>query len=159
MDFPLFPPKISDFTEFMPWSTNIDTTDCFRFFRQTLLSSQDIADMVGSNITMWCPTREAFSLFNNEDFQRLLEPIWVRHSEEFLLNHISAPALTRNELVAMAPGNITMLNGKTYELRKSGPRPRIKNGNEQGRSEFGDIVAIDGYVAEGKRRREDDGLT
>jgi len=76
----------------------------------------------------------------------LLEPIWVRHATEFLFNHISAGAKTRQELVNEAPSYITMLNGATYELRKSGTRPRIKNGKEQGRSEFGDLIALDGYV-------------
>lgn len=54
--------------------------------------------------------------------------------------------MTRSELAAMAPGQITMLNGATYELRKSGDKPRIKNGNEEGRSEFGDLIALDGYL-------------
>jgi hypothetical protein len=128
----------------MPISTSWDTTDCFRFFRQTLLSSEDISNMFNTSITLWCPTTEAFAFFNNEDFNRLLEPIWVRHATEFLLNHMSSPALSRNDLVNMAPGYITMLNGATYELRKSGTRPRIKNGREQGRSEFGDLISVDG---------------
>ena len=145
MDMPLTPPMASDFAYFMPISTSHDTTDCFRFFRQTLLSSMDISVMFNSSITLWCPTTEAFAFFNNEDFNRLLEPIWVRHATEFLLNHMSAPAMTRAEAVAQAPSFITMLNGATYELRKSGPRPRIKNGpQEQGRSEFGDLISIDG---------------
>jgi uncharacterized surface protein with fasciclin (FAS1) repeats len=93
-----------------------------------------------------CPTREAFSFFNNEDFQRLLEPIWYRHACEFLFNHITTPAMTRQELAAQAPGVITMLNGAQYQLRKSGEDPRIKNGEEQGRSEFGDLIALDGYL-------------
>ena len=54
--------------------------------------------------------------------------------------------MTRAELAAMAPTHITMLNGATYELRKSGDKPRIKNGNEEGRSEFGDLIALDGYL-------------
>lgn len=96
---------------------------------------------------MFCPSREAFGLFNNEDFNRLLEPKWQRHATEFLLNHITAGAKTREELVAEAPGFITMLNGATYELRRSGDRPRIKNTKfEQARSEYGDIAALDGYV-------------
>jgi hypothetical protein len=129
-------------------STSWDTSDCFRFFRQTLLSSEDIALMFNTTVTLWCPTREAFDVFNNEDFNRLLEPIWVRHAQEFLLNHMSSPARTRNDFVNMAPGAIEMLNGAVYELRKSGTRPRIKNtfGSEQGRSEFGDLIALDGYV-------------
>lgn len=149
MDFPLFPPWISDFTEFtglIP-DTQYDTSDCFRFFRQALLSSEEIALMFNTTLTHFCPTREAFAEFNNEDFNRLLEPIWVRHATEFLLNMIAPGARTRRELVAAAPTTITMLSGETYELRKSGTRPRIKNGpNEQARSEFGDLIALDGYV-------------
>ena len=97
---------------------------------------------------MFCPTREAFALFNNEDFNRLLEPIWVRHATEFLLNHMTMPALTRAQLVEQAPTMITMLNGAQYELKRSGDLPRIKNSkDEQARSEFGDIIALDGYVS------------
>lgn len=103
--------------------------------------------MFNTSLTMFCPSREAFEVFNNEDFNRLLEPKWERHATEFLLNHITAGARTREELVAEAPGFITMLNGATYELRRSGDRPRIKNTKfEQGRSEYGDIIALDGYV-------------
>jgi hypothetical protein len=144
LDDPLSPPFISDFTYFTSITTSWDTKDCHRFFAQTVLSSEDIALMFNTTLTFFCPTVEAFTFFTNEDFQRLLEPIWVRHATEFLLNHFSSPAMTRNELVNMAPGSITMLNGATYELRKSGTRPRIKNGNEQGRSEFGDLIAVDG---------------
>lgn len=145
MDFPLFPPFASDFLQFMPLSTSHDTSDYFRFFRQTLLSSEDIAVMFDTNLTVWAPTREAFAEFNNQDFNRLLEPIWVRHATEFLLNHITSPARTRQEWVEMAPGTITMLNGATYELKKTWGKPRIRNGpTEQGRSYFGDVVALDG---------------
>jgi uncharacterized surface protein with fasciclin (FAS1) repeats len=104
--------------------------------------------MFNSTLTMFCPTREAFTKFNNEDFNRLLEPVWVRHATEFLLNHLTMPAQTRAELVAKAPDMITMLNGAQYELKRSGDLPRIKNSkDEQARSEFGDIIALDGYVA------------
>ena len=109
-----------------------------------MLDSEDIAIAVNDTLTHFCPVREAFAYFNNEDFNRLLEPIWVRHAEEFLMNHISKGARTRQELVNEAPSYITMLNGETYELRKSGPRPRIKNGKEQARSEVGDLIAMDG---------------
>lgn len=102
--------------------------------------------MFNSSLTTFCPTRDAFAFFNNEDFNRLLEPIWYRHACEFLFNHITVPAMTRAELVAMSPTEITMLNGATYELRKSGDRPRLKNGNEEARSEFGDLIALDGYL-------------
>jgi uncharacterized surface protein with fasciclin (FAS1) repeats len=96
---------------------------------------------------MFCPTREAFGLFNNEDFQRLLEPVWVRHATEFLLNYFTAPALTREELLNRAPTMITMLNGQEYELKKSGDKVRIKNTDfEQARTVFGDIIALDGYL-------------
>jgi uncharacterized surface protein with fasciclin (FAS1) repeats len=145
MDFPLFPPYCSDFLFFSPISTDIDTSDYYRFFRQALLSSQDISTIFNTTLSVWAPTREAFTTFNNEDFNRLLEPIWVRHATEFLLNHISPGAKTRQEWVDMAPGTITMLNGATYEMRKSGSDPRIRNGpTEQGRSYFGDLVALDG---------------
>jgi uncharacterized surface protein with fasciclin (FAS1) repeats len=145
MDYPLFPPYCSDFLFFTPKSTDVDTSDYYRFFSQALLTSQDIATMFNTTLTVWAPTREAFSKFNNEDFNRLLEPIWLRHSTEFLLNHISAGAKSREAWVAEAPGTITMLNGATYEMRKSGPNPRIRNGpTEQARSYFGDLVALDG---------------
>lgn len=137
---------ITDFAFFTSISTDHDTSNCFRLFRQCILSSEDIAAMYNSSLTTFCPTREAFSFFNNEDFQRLLEPIWYRHSCEFLFNHITIPALTREELAAQAPGQITMLNGATYQLRKSGEVPRLKNGNEEGRSQFGDLIALDGYL-------------
>ena len=147
VDLPMPPPDISDFTELMAISTSWDSSDCFRFFRQALITSREISQMMNSSLTMFCPTREAFAAFNNEDFNRLQEPIWVRHGTEFLMNHITYPAMTREELVDMAPGFITMLNGATYELRRSGERPRIKNTQfEQARSEFGDLVAIDGCV-------------
>ncbi len=147
MDLPVYPPFISDFTEFTAVSTTWDTGDCFRFFRQTLLSSEEISIEANSSLTMFCPTREAFAAFNNEDFNRLLEPVWVRHATEFLLNHITTPALTREDLVNRAPTMITMLNGAEYELKRSGDLPRIKNSkNEQARSQFGDLIALDGYV-------------
>ena len=144
MDFPLFPPFISDIVEFTYISTSWDTRDCVKFFRQSLLSSEDISSMFQTTLTHFCPTREAFAYFNNEDFQRLLEPIWVRHATEFLFNHISAGAKTRQDLVNEAPSSITMLNGETYELGKSGDEFLIKNGNDQGRSQFGDLIALDG---------------
>jgi uncharacterized surface protein with fasciclin (FAS1) repeats len=137
---------ITDFTFFTSISTDHDTSDCFRLFRQCILSSEDIAALYNTTLTTFCPTREAFSYFNNEDFQRLLEPIWYRHACEFLFNHMTSPAMTREELVAMAPAHITMLNGATYQLRKSGENVRIKNGNEEGRSQFGDLIALDGYL-------------
>jgi uncharacterized surface protein with fasciclin (FAS1) repeats len=137
---------ITDFAFFTAISTDHDTSDCFRLFRQCILSSEDIAELYNSSLTTFCPTREAFSYFNNEDFQRLLEPVWYRHSCELLFNHITTPALTREELIAMAPAQITMLNGATYQLRKSGENIRIKNGNEEARSQFGDLIALDGYL-------------
>ena len=146
MDFPLFPPMITDFAFFTPLSTTHDTSDCFRLFRQCILSSEDIAGLFNTSLTVMCPTREAFEFFNNEDFQRLLEPIWYRHACEFLFNHITTPAMTRQELASQAPGVINMLNGAKYQLRKSGEDPRIKNGQEEGRSEFGDLIALDGYL-------------
>jgi uncharacterized surface protein with fasciclin (FAS1) repeats len=146
LDFPLFPPFITDFAFFTPISTNIDTSDCYRFFRQCLLNSEDIAALFNTTLTVLCPTREAFAFFNNEDFNRLLEPIWYRHACEFLMNHMTSPSMTRAEMAALAPSHITMLNGATYQLRKSGDRPRIKNGDEEGRSNFGDLIALDGYL-------------
>jgi uncharacterized surface protein with fasciclin (FAS1) repeats len=146
MDYPLFPPMITDFAFFTAISTDHDTSDCFRLFRQCILSSEDIAAQYNTSLTTFCPTREAFAYFNNEDFQRLLEPVWYRHACEFLFNHITTPALTREELAAMAPAQVTMLNGATYQLRKSGENVRIKNGNEEGRSQFGDLIALDGYL-------------
>ena len=147
MDFPLFPPFASDFTFFTAISTEHDTSDMYKMFVQTLLTSEDIATMFNTTLTVFVPSRDAFAKFNNEDFQRLVEPIWVRHSTEFLLNHIHGKALSREELVAMAPSRITMLNGQSYELRKSGTSPRLKNTEtEQGKVYFGDLIALDGYV-------------
>ena len=145
MDMPLFPPFISDFTEFTAVATSWDTSDCNRWFQQTLLSSQEISAMFNTSLTMFCPTREAYAFFNNEDFARLLEPIWRRHSIEFLLNHFTAGNLTQEQLLNNTPGEITMLNGATYELRKSGEQVRIKNTEqEQSRSLFTDLLALDG---------------
>eukprot|EP00539_Tryblionella_compressa_P012447 CAMPEP_0178823516 /NCGR_PEP_ID=MMETSP0746-20121128/5180_1 /TAXON_ID=913974 /ORGANISM="Nitzschia punctata, Strain CCMP561" /LENGTH=658 /DNA_ID=CAMNT_0020485119 /DNA_START=188 /DNA_END=2164 /DNA_ORIENTATION=- len=146
MDYPLFPPYTSDFAFFTAIATNHDTSDCFRFFTQCILTSEEIAASVNSTVTVFCPTREAFAFFNNEDFNRLLEPIWYRHACEFLFNHMTYPAMTREELVAKAPSHITMLNGATYQLRQTENQPRLKNGNEQGRSQFGDLIALDGYL-------------
>jgi len=145
MDLPLFPPFISDFTDFTAISTTWDTSDCYRFFRQTLLSSQDISKMFNSTLTMFCPTHTAFTSFNRDDFNRLLEPTWVRHATEFLLNMFTKPALTQAELLARSPSMITMLNGQSYELKRSGDIPRIKNtAREQARVSFGDLIAMDG---------------
>ena len=146
LNYPLFPPYITDFAFFTPISTDVDTSDCYRFFAQCQLASEDIAEIFNTTLTVFCPTREAFANFNNEDFNRLLSPDWYRHACEFLLNHITAGDYTRNELVHQAPRRITMLNGQSYNLRKTGDRPRIQNGNEEGRSEFGDLIALDGYL-------------
>jgi uncharacterized surface protein with fasciclin (FAS1) repeats len=147
MDLPVYPPFISDFTQFTAWSTSYDTSDCYRFFRLALLSSEEISQMFNTSLTMFCPTRQAFAEFNNEDFARLLEPQWKRHGTEFLLNHISSPALKREDLLALAPSTITMLNGEEYELKRSGDAVRIKNTeNEQARTEFGDLIALDGFL-------------
>lgn len=146
LDYPLFPPSITDFAFFTPISTDVDTSDCYRFFAQCQLHSDDIAEIFNTTLTVFCPTRQAFANFNNEDFNRLLSPDWYRHACEFLFNHITAGDFTRNELVHQAPRRITMLNGQTYNLRKTGDRPRIQNGNEEGRSNFGDLIALDGYL-------------
>lgn len=146
LDYPLFPPYITDFAFFTPISTDVDTSDCYRFFTQCQLGSEDIAEIFNTTLTVFCPTRQAFVNFNNEDFNRLLSPDWYRHACEFLLNHITAGEFTRNELVMQSPRQITMLNGQTYNLRKSGDRPRIQNGDEEGRSDFGDLIALDGYL-------------
>jgi uncharacterized surface protein with fasciclin (FAS1) repeats len=120
-------------------------------FKNAGLTSEDIATHLNSTLTVLAPTREAFAQFNNEDYQRFLEPVWQRHATEFLLNHISTPAMTREELVAQAAlsGTITMLNGKTYELTTSsyGSTPRVRNGDtETGSVYFGDLIALNGYV-------------
>lgn len=146
LNYPLFPPYITDFAFFSPISTDVDTSDCYRFFTQCQLSSDVISEMFNSTLTAFCPTRLAFAAFNNEDFNRLLSPDWYRHACEFLFNHIILNDYTRNELVHQAPRRITMLNGQTYNLRKTGDRPRIQNGNEEARSEFGDLIALDGYL-------------
>jgi len=146
VEYPLFPPYITDFAFFTPKSTDIDTSDCFRFFTQCQLGSEDIAEIFDTRLTVFCPTRAAFADWNNEDFNRLLSPDWYRHACEFLLNHITAGDFTRNELVHQSPRQITMLNGQVYNLRKTGDRPRIQNGSEEGRSDFGDLIALDGYL-------------
>jgi hypothetical protein len=47
-------------------TTTWDTTDCFRFFRQSLLSSEVIALTLNTTLTFFCPTtREAFASFYN----------------------------------------------------------------------------------------------
>ena len=144
MNMPLAPPFCSDFCFFTDISTTWKTSDYHRFFIASGLSSEDIAIMFNNTLTVFAPTREAFTYFNNEDFNRLIEPIWVRHATEFLLNHISTPARTLAELAAAAPTKITMLNGAVYDLRKSGPDPRLKNGDEQAKAVFGDLIALDG---------------
>mmetsp|Transcript_11766 Transcript_11766/g.27542 ORF Transcript_11766/g.27542 Transcript_11766/m.27542 type:complete len:702 (+) Transcript_11766:199-2304(+) len=146
LNYPLFPPYITDFAFFTPISTNIDTSDCYRFFAQCQLTSEDISEMFNSTLTLFCPTRDAFTFFNNEDFNRLLSPDWYRHACEFLFNHLTLGDHTRAELVRQAPRRIEMLNGAVYNLRKTGDRPRIQNGNEEGRSNFGDLIALDGYL-------------
>ena len=129
-------------------STDIDTSIFSSFFERARLSSQDIATMFNTTLSVFAPTREAFSRFNDEDLNRLLEPFWMRHAEEFILGHISAGAKTREEWADMTPGAISMLNGATYELQKSGEDLLIRTGSEsteQGaRASFGDLIALDG---------------
>ena len=146
MDYPLFPPFCSDVCAFTHLSTDQDTSDMDRFFKTILMTSEDIALMFNSTLTVFAPTREAFTGLFNSDFERLLEPIWVRHATEFVYNHISIPARTRAELFDEAPSTITMLNDQVYDLRRSRGLPMIVNNNEEGRMEFGDIIALDGYV-------------
>ena len=94
---------------------------------------------------MFAPTKEAFGYFDKQTFDRLLQPNWYRHSKEFILNFIASPARTRAEWAARAPGEIKMLNGMVYELRKNGPNPRLRSGpGEQAKAYFGDIIALDG---------------
>jgi hypothetical protein len=94
-----------------------NTTNMKELFKNAGLTSEDIATHWNSTLTVLAPTREAFAQFNNEDYQRFLEPVWQRHATEFLLNHISTPAMTREELVAQATlsGSITMLNRMTFD--------------------------------------------
>jgi len=147
IDMPLKPPSIRHFTDLTWKSTDQDTSDCMKFFTNTNTYSMQLSMERGEKLTMFCPTREAFSAFNNLDFGRLLEPMWIRHAKEFLLNMISIGKHSRAELVARAPSTITFLNNKTYDLRRTGDAPRIKNGiNEQARSWFGDLIATDGFL-------------
>lgn len=147
LNYPLFPPTVTDFAFFTPLSTNVDTSDCYRFFRQCKLTSEDILKMVNrTKLTLFCPTREAFAFFNNEDFNRLLSPDWYRHACEFLMNHMTLGDHTRADLIAQAPKKIIMVNKEVYNLRKTGDRPRLQNGLEEGRSNFGDLIAKDGYL-------------
>ena len=148
MDFPLIPPDISYLAQITHLSTTWDTSDCFRLFYQTL-SSQSIASAFDTTLTFFCPTREAFAYFNNEDYERLLyEPIWTRHATELLLNHMHPGAKTQQELVELTESGqdtITMLNGATYELSARFGVPRIQNGIlETARVEFGDLVGVEG---------------
>jgi len=145
---PLYPPFASDFADFTHVSTSWDTEVFYSLFREALLSSQEIAQQFNTTLTLFIPTAGAFENFSRLTQQRFLEPIWKRHSLEFLLNHIGKGAQTRTELLAQAPdGTIDMLNGQTYSLRRSGARPRIRvSNNNQARVEFGDIIALDGYV-------------
>ena len=49
------------------------------------------------------------------------------------------------EWAASVLGTITLLNGATYEMRKNGDFPRIRNGpTEQAKAHFGDLIALDG---------------
>jgi len=147
IDMPLLPPSIRDFTDFTWKSTDQDTSDCMKVFTNSLVESRALAEQYGTKLTMFCPSGAAFKQFNNEDYQRLLEPIWRRHCTEFLLNMITEGYHTRAELVTKAPSTITFLNGATYDLRRTGELVRIKNGpGEQARSRFGDIIATDGFL-------------
>ena len=144
---PLEPPSIRHFTDFTWVSTTHDTSDCIKLFVNTLNFSRRISDRLGTKLTMFCPSRTAFDSFNREDWGRLLEPMWIRHAEEFLFNMITEGAHTRAELIAKAPSTIKMLNGAVYDLRRTGDAVRIKNGpNDQSRSWFGDLIATDGYL-------------
>jgi hypothetical protein len=148
MDYPLFPPFCSDFIFFTAAATDIDTRIFSRFFeRRTRLRSQAIATMFNTTLSVWAPTAKAFATLNKEDHNRLLDLLWVRHAEEFILGHISAGAKTREEWAAIAPGAIPMLNGATYELQKSGDDPLIRTDSElteEARASFGDLIALDG---------------
>lgn len=147
IDMPLKPPSIRDFTEFTWKSTDQDTTDCMKVFINSLVDSRRLSEEMGTKLTMFCPSGAAFKHFNNEDYQRLLEPEWRRHCTEFLMNMITEGMHTRAEFVAKAPSTITFLNGATYDLRRTGDAVRIKNGaEEQARSYFGDLIATDGYL-------------
>jgi len=147
IDMPLKPPSIRDFTDFSWVSTSHDTSDCMKLFTNTLVYSRVLAEEMGTKLTMFCPSGEAFKSFNNQDFQRLLEPEWRRHCVEFLMNMITEGYHSRAELVSRAPSTITMLNGATYDLRRTADAVRIKNGpGEQARSYFGDLIATDGYL-------------
>lgn len=142
---PLKPPSIRDFTDFTWVSTDQDTSDCFKIFTNSLVDSRKLSEELGHKLTMFCPSRTAFSKFNQEDFGRLVEPEWRRHCTEFLMNMILAGYHTRAELIAKAPGTIEFMNGAVYDLRRTGDAVRIKNGaNEQARSYFGDLLATDG---------------
>lgn len=145
IDLPLLPPSIRDFTDFTWKSTDQDTSDCLKIFTNTLVFSRQLAEEMGTKLTMFCPSRQAFATFNQDDFGRMLSDTWRRHATEFLMNMITEGYHTRAELVAKAPTTIEMLNGAVYDLRRTGDAVRIKNGvNEQARSWFGDLIATDG---------------
>ena len=148
IDLPLLPPIASDFLLIMQSSDSYGTSWFSQLLRKAgFRDTQDIALPFYSNLTVWAPTDEAFMAMNQEDLTRLESPIFYRHAAEFVLNHISAPALSRQEWASRAPGNITMLNGVTYELKTTFEEPRIYgSASNQGRSYFGDVIALDGYV-------------
>jgi uncharacterized surface protein with fasciclin (FAS1) repeats len=122
--------------------TSYEITDFYLYFVQALLTSEDIAAMFNDTLTVFAPTREAFSFFNNEDKARLLEPIWIRHATDFLFNHISVPARTRDELHESGgpESKIQMLNGEIYQLRRRQGSPRIGTALIP----FGDMIGLDG---------------
>jgi uncharacterized surface protein with fasciclin (FAS1) repeats len=139
---PLKPPFVSDLALYTAEVTSYEISDFYSYFVQARMNSEDISTMFGSNLTVFAPTREAFTFFNNEDKSRLLEPIWIRHATDFLFNHISIPARTREELHndGGPDSKIQMLNGRVYQLRRKQGNPRIGTALIP----FGDIIGLDG---------------
>ena len=144
--------------------TSWGTSRCDEILSNTLLSSSDILASTtnASGITLWCPTNNAFGQFSTFAFAYLTEPIFARHATEFILNHMNEGPFSRQEIVEQVQQDqsssessfITMLNGATYGLDvvesneatvQSSPII-LSSFGEQARSDFGDLIGIDGYM-------------
>ena len=148
VDSLLFPPTISDIVEITHQSTTWNTSECHKFLEITDLFTTGISSSLDADLTFFCPSSEAFNNLNLDDYERLTDPLWSRHAQEFMLNHMSEGRHTREELVKMVESgisHITMLSGEVYELRARDSIPSIRNGVvEIANVEFGDMIATDG---------------
>ncbi|KAL3896752.1 MAG: hypothetical protein SGARI_007091, partial [Bacillariaceae sp.] len=118
IDYPILPSSASEQAWVTSVTTKFDTSDCFRMFQACGLSSQDISDIFGETLTVFCPTNNAFATMfatmNQEDIARLTNDesgTWYRHACDFVLGHITAPAapiaeVRSNEEVLMLNGDV-----------------------------------------------------